>query len=269
MKNIEKETIERIKYHTKNSDAIKLAFSGGKDSIVILDLAVRTKINFTAEYSNTTIDPAGTAAFIRKYYPNVKHKLPPKSFYKLVQEKGLPNRYQRWCCALLKENSNKGYDTVITGVRRAESNRRSKYPILGNRKNITELRAIIDWSKKDVLDYIAKYKLPMIKYYSEPYSMTRLGCVMCPLATSHQMIIEAQLFPKNVKALIKSVKIFRDTHQHLSFVQTFNNEYDMVYLWLKQMLNQKGKEYLENSVFNWNSKIQLEKLTGIELNNTL
>lgn len=42
-----------------------LGFSGGKDSVVILDLAERAGVRFTATYANTTVDPPGTISFIK------------------------------------------------------------------------------------------------------------------------------------------------------------------------------------------------------------
>ena len=41
---------------------IELAYSGGKDSDVILELAKMSGIPFRAIYKNTTIDPPGTIA---------------------------------------------------------------------------------------------------------------------------------------------------------------------------------------------------------------
>lgn len=47
------------------SDDIELAFSGGKDSSVILKLAQMAGIKFTPIYKNTTIDPSGNIAFCK------------------------------------------------------------------------------------------------------------------------------------------------------------------------------------------------------------
>lgn len=43
-----------------NDEPIEIAYSGGKDSDVILELARMAKINFKAIYKCTTIDPPGT-----------------------------------------------------------------------------------------------------------------------------------------------------------------------------------------------------------------
>lgn len=43
-----------------------LGFSGGKDSVVILDLTKKSGIKYKATYANTTVDPPGTISFIKK-----------------------------------------------------------------------------------------------------------------------------------------------------------------------------------------------------------
>ncbi len=244
---MEQRAINRIKYF--KGKKIKVAFSGGKDSIVLYHLVKRAGINCDIVYQSTTIDPPGTIPFIRKHYPDVKIEHPELSFYKLVEKKGLPNRFQRWCCQYLKESKNKGYDVVMLGVRRKESDKRKNRKLYEKYKGEIHFNPIIDWKTKDVWNYIEKYNLPMIKYYSPPYNFKRHGCVMCPLASSKQQIREAILFPKYLKALLKSVRIFRETHTHLQFVKDYKDEYEMVYLWLKQELNHTGRNKLNNNLF--------------------
>lgn len=82
---------------------LNLGFSGGKDSVVILDLAERSGIKYNAIYANTTVDPPGTISFIKKNYPQVQIMHPEKSFFRLIEEKGFPSRLRRFCCEKLKE----------------------------------------------------------------------------------------------------------------------------------------------------------------------
>ena len=73
-----------------------LGFSGGKDSVVLLDIAKRSGVKFEAVYSNTTIDPPGTIPFIRDNYPEVKIVNPKESFLQLVARKGFPSRQKKF-----------------------------------------------------------------------------------------------------------------------------------------------------------------------------
>ena len=101
---------------------IEVAYSGGKDSDVILQLAKEAGIRYEAIYKNTTIDPPGTIAHVKEN--GVKIIRPSKTFFHLIAEKGLPNRRMRFCCSCLKEY--KIHNKVVIGVRRAESRARSQ-----------------------------------------------------------------------------------------------------------------------------------------------
>lgn len=46
---------------------IEIAYSGGKDSDVILQLAKEAGIKYRALYKNTTIDPPGTLGHVREW----------------------------------------------------------------------------------------------------------------------------------------------------------------------------------------------------------
>lgn len=66
MSNLDKKVERAIKLlQAIPSDDIELAFSGGKDSSVILKLAQMAGIKFTPIYKNTTIDPSGNIQFCK------------------------------------------------------------------------------------------------------------------------------------------------------------------------------------------------------------
>lgn len=74
----------------ERDDLLSLGFSGGKDSVVILDLAERAGIKYNAIYANTTVDPPGTISFIKKNYPQVRIIHPEKSFFSVNRRKRFP-----------------------------------------------------------------------------------------------------------------------------------------------------------------------------------
>ena len=170
--------IERLRAF-EPEDGYFLAFSGGKDSVVLLDLAKRAGVTFDAHYHMTTVDPPELVHFIREH-PEVQVER-GKSMWQLIREHGmLPTRTRRFCCSELKECNGAGR-LVLTGVRWEESARRktrqmSEVCFKGG--NMRYLHPIIDWSEDEVWEYIHTYQVPYCSLYDEGFR--RLGCVLCP-----------------------------------------------------------------------------------------
>jgi phosphoadenosine phosphosulfate reductase len=98
-----------------------LAFSGGKDSVVIKALADMAGGKYDAHYSATTVDPPELVRFIKSQHKEVAFELPKKTMRQLIIAKQAPpTRIQRYCCQYLKETNGVGRVT-LTGVRWAES----------------------------------------------------------------------------------------------------------------------------------------------------
>lgn len=63
-----KQSIKLLQSVQKRYDGeIEIAYSGGKDSDVILQLAKEAGIKYRAIYKNTTIDPPGTLGHVREW----------------------------------------------------------------------------------------------------------------------------------------------------------------------------------------------------------
>jgi phosphoadenosine phosphosulfate reductase len=174
-----------------------VAFSGGKDSCVILDLVKRAGVQFDAHYNLTTVDPPELVHFIRREYPEVEVRKPEKTMWQLIEDHGMPPlRQVRYCCKELKETGGGGR-VVITGVRWAESVRRAKRRMTEQcmrDASRTYLHPIIDWTETDVWNYIHGSGLPHCSLYDEGWK--RIGCVMCPMGGSKQMKKQAERWPK-------------------------------------------------------------------------
>lgn len=101
-----------------------VAFSGGKDSVVVKALCDMAGVKYDAHYSVTTVDPPELVRFIRAKHPDVIFEQPEMSMRKLIIKKQFPpTRMGRYCCKALKEIRGNGR-IVLTGVRWAESRNR-------------------------------------------------------------------------------------------------------------------------------------------------
>lgn len=171
------------------------AYSGGKDSEVIKNLAKVARVKADWRYCVSPIDPPEIRQHIKEYHPDVRWDYYARGFWKTVVEKGLPTRRNRWCCELIKEAGGLGR-TVIVGNRTAESRNRRGQGCFGKhtKKDIFFVRPIINWSEGEVWEYIGVNRLPYCPLYDEGFK--RLGCVMCPLATIANRRLEMQRFPK-------------------------------------------------------------------------
>ena len=187
-----------------------LAFSGGKDSVVLYDLAVRARVKFTAHYNVTTVDPPELLRFMLKHYPDVIWHRPAKSMYQLIQTNGLPTRIARWCCRLLKEAEPKrGW--VLTGIRAEESPGRKHRPLVERCfKNPlkTFVHPIKNWTEGEIWDYIAIRKLPYCVLYAQ--GRKRIGCVLCPF--SRDVAEDLRRYPKIAGAYKAGLKIYCEKH---------------------------------------------------------
>lgn len=109
-----------------------LAFSGGKDSVVIKALADMAGVKYDAHYNHTSVEPPELVRFVREQHPDVSiewHKDKDGNritMWNLIPKRSFPpTRIARYCCQELKETGGNGR-MCITGVRWAESpNRRA------------------------------------------------------------------------------------------------------------------------------------------------
>ena len=213
---------------------VEVAYSGGKDSDVILELTRMAGIKYRAIYKNTTIDPPGTIAHAIENGAEIIR--PERPFFKIIEANGAPHRFQRHCCRYLKEY--KVLDRAIMGVRRAESTKRAanyseptECRFYGSKKEHVEaFYPILDWSDQDVVDFIeARHIKIHALYYREDGSIDpkrRLGCMCCPLASLKKRLAQFREHPGMVKAYIRSQQKFFDTHPDSKTANRYANVYE-------------------------------------------
>lgn len=188
--------LERIRTF-EPEEGYYVAFSGGKDSQVVLDLVERSGVQFDAHMNLTTVDPPELLRFVREHYGDrVTLERPDTSMYKLIVKKRIPpTRKVRYCCDHLKERGGAGR-RVVTGIRWAESARRAKRGMTEScfrDKTRVFVHPIIDWSDDEVWEYLNGRSLPHCSLYDE--GKKRIGCVMCPFNNKH-MQEDAKRWPK-------------------------------------------------------------------------
>lgn len=169
---------------------IEVAYSGGKDSDVILQLAKEAGIRYRAIYRNTTIDPPGTIAHVERMGAEIRR--PKESFFQLVAKKGFPNRFSRFCCEKLKEY--KVMDKCIMGVRKSESSKRNEryneptecrwYGRKTEANHVEAIYPILDWTDDDVLAFVEDRHLTLAPvYYTNRGGKSTYRSVLAACAT--------------------------------------------------------------------------------------
>jgi len=223
-----------------------VAFSGGKDSVVTLDLVRRSGVEHRVVYNLTTGDPPELVQFIRRHYPDAEWSHPKKSYWRLIEEKGLPSmtgKPGRFCCTALKEQKNPPGHLIITGIRYAEShNRRSRAPHEEGKhvKNQRLLHPIYNWLDGDVWTYIRERGLPYCSVYDEGWH--RLGCVICCYNTRIRQSIARwpKLAAAAQRALARKWASGRTNAEQLAIFPKWQDYWEW---WLRR--TEKGEPYPE------------------------
>lgn len=215
--------------------------SGGKDSDVCIALALAAGIDFEVQHNHTTADAPETVYHVRETFKRLEekgikctvnwptYKGAPITMWSLIPQKLMPpTRVVRYCCSILKEGGGKGR-MITTGVRWAESaSRRSKRGIFENMPHDLSKKVIInsdnddtrrlfencklqakricnpivDWSDRDVWDYIESEKIPVNPLYRCGFH--RVGCIGCPLASRQTRYFEFARYPTYQRAYIRA-----------------------------------------------------------------
>lgn len=239
---IEKMAFERLRLGAETSKRmynapLLLCYSGGKDSDVLLQLAINSGIDFEVLHNHTTIDAPETVYHIRNTFKKLElqgikctiekptYKGERVTMWSLISMKMFPpTRIVRYCCTVLKERGGRNR-AIATGVRRAESVARSKRGIYEDynsdkKKKIilnndnddkrrwfercqkqakTIINPIVDWNDENIKDYIQSEKIDLNPLYCEGFK--RVGCVGCPMAGKHRYV-EFRRYPTYKKAYI-------------------------------------------------------------------
>lgn len=221
------------KISTEHGQPLEVAYSGGKDSDVILELTKMANVPYRAIYKNTTIDPAGTIKHAQDMGAEIIR--PKYSFLKLIEKNGLPTRYYRFCCSKLKEY--KILDYAIIGIRSEESPKRAKRykepeqcRVYSKKVKARHYFPILNWTKEDVAEFLEERRVkchPL--YYDENgafHTERRLGCLGCPLAGKKERISSFKKYPNLVKLYVRGGQKFRDSHPNSKITSYYKDAYE-------------------------------------------
>lgn len=184
-----------------NSQGFYVAFSGGKDSIVLERLFKMAGVRYVTYYNNVTIDPPELVHFIRREYPEVLWNNVGKPLPLMMGDHahGPPTRRRRWCCKIYKEQGGVGYFRAV-GVRAEESKRRRglwQKQVMFKPDRGWFLCPLLYWTAKDVWEFIRGEGMAYCCLYDEGFS--RLGCIGCPVASCKQRLREFERWPRYEK----------------------------------------------------------------------
>lgn len=219
-----------------------VGFSGGKDSIVLLDLVKRTKVKHEVFYNITTIEHPETLEFV-KSFPEITILEPKNTIDELIIKKGFPPLQKfRYCTTELKVKS--GRDRLkLLGIRAEESRKRKNMEPIKLEGKDRYIFPIFDWTVADIWQYIGKYNLRYNPLYDCGYK--RVGCVLCPFAPKSQIEMELEKYPEIVERYRRACDKSFELHSAAGKKYTsFTSGQDIFEWWLNVILR---KEYQKSN----------------------
>lgn len=230
MEQLVQETIKKI-YNTfieyqDKVDVFYVAFSGGKDSVVALDLVQRALPHncFKVLFGDTGMEFPDTYETVEKIkqicaeekieFLQAKSKLKPENTWQIF---GPPAVTIRWCCSVhkttpqimqLREVLQKPDFTgmAFTGVRGDESLSRSEYDAIsygGKHSGQYSCHPILEWNTAELFLYIYENGLTFNNAYKK--GNTRAGCLVCPMSQGKHDYMKYKNYPDDTDLFINKI----------------------------------------------------------------
>lgn len=199
---------------------IVVSFSGGKDSTVTADLAVKALSNpsLVHIFGDTTLEFPGTIEYAHRFrdaHPDAIFQIAKndeQNFYDVCEDIGPPARMMRWCCSMFKTgpitriiNSLYRSQQILTfyGIRKSESVSRSKYNRIEDSSDSVKIQQqtvaspIFFWKDIDIWLYLLAEKVDFNDAYRLGYD--RVGCWCCPNNNSRAQFLSKIYMPEQSK----------------------------------------------------------------------
>jgi len=244
------------------SGNLAIAFSGGKDSLVALHVALQVNPDIPVIFNNTTVEFPETVSFVhslaKEWGFNLRVTQPDVPFFTATKERGWATHDDRWCCRPYKDEPAFGFlsenkiAAEITGTTRTESiYRRSLTPVKMPKKNpgIIRVNPIYDWNEWETWTYIREQKLPYNPLYDKGYK--RIGCWCCPLNgwTHYRRLMKTH--PK----LFACIEKFEPPHPGM---QEYKDKL------AQRKIDEEATEFAEKAEEKWNqARTEIDKIVKI------
>lgn len=212
-----------------------LAYSSGKDSVVLDYLAKEAGVKVQRFHNVTTIDPPGTIQFAKRHGCDIVRN--DKSFLDLVEKKGFPTMFRRFCCKELKERYYSEY--ALFGIRKSESVKRNAcYSSFDDiyyytkRKFTNRFFPLLNFTDDDIRELIVSKSLECHPLYYDHEGRfcveRRLGFIGCPLQSDRGKM-DYLMYPKLLKQVLRRGIIFHQRQGRTAEDAALNLVYNLFY----------------------------------------
>ncbi|NPE08094.1 MAG: phosphoadenylyl-sulfate reductase [Asgard group archaeon] len=161
-------------------DKIEVACSFGKDSMVVVHLALQIKPDIRIFSVMTPFKPKETFEYKDKMIQHYNLNLVEYMSKELV-DPDLPKTDPNECCRILKveptKEAVKGLQAWICGLRNTEGRTRKDYKEIEEKGGLIKVNPILNWTELDIWRYMAINSIPVHPFYARGYRS--LGCEPC------------------------------------------------------------------------------------------
>lgn len=222
LRNIYEEAAEFVRAAAAHfpEENLVVSFSGGKDSTVTADIAVRALSNpyLVHIFGDTTLEFPTTVEYARRFkasHPMAIFKTArndEQNFYDVAEVIGPPARMMRWCCSMFKTgpisrvfNSMYQNQDILTfyGIRKRESVSRSKYNRIEDNAESVKIQRqkvaspVFFWGDLEIWLYILSEGIDFNEAYRLGYD--RVGCWCCPNNNPKAQFLSKVYMPEESK----------------------------------------------------------------------